>query len=61
MTGALKGNFEPIPEDRHYGRQRQEVAAMRLLRLPGFDPTASKIFCSPTALAIELDSRRGTV
>jgi len=43
---------EPIPEDRHSGRQRQEVAAMRFLCLSGFDPTASKIFCSSTALAL---------
>jgi hypothetical protein len=35
--------FEPIPEDRQSGRQRQEVASMRLLRLPDFDPTTSKI------------------
>ena len=42
---------EPIPEDRHSGRQRQEGAAKRRRVLLGLDPTASKIFCSSTALA----------
>jgi hypothetical protein len=47
-----KVGFEPIPEVRHCGRKRRELAAMRRSRLPGFSPTASKIFCSSTALAL---------
>jgi hypothetical protein len=56
-----KDSKEPIPEDRHCVRQRQEGAATHRSRLPGFDPTASKIFCSSTPTALALCSIIGSV